>query len=210
MKQYINEAYRLQRLAGLLTESEYSEAVVKEEEQAEVDPEVDSAMKAALSTLGDVESLDEIQEEEHNLSESIVGLVGSGVLAAPKLLSWIGKAIGFISKAFKGKDESSIANSIESVAHKWEGLYLKAITAGIKATGLAKSVWKKEDGSIDQEKLKIASKIVYAIILALAAGNALKTVLSPETAIIRAIEGSLGGVKAVEISQIASKLKGKI
>ena len=113
--QYINEAKRWQKLAGIITEAESTQSSTPAEEA-----EVDAAMKAGLSALtSGGASLDEIKDDEQpqELNESIVALVASGLLAAPKIIEWIGKAIGFISKPFqKDKDENVIAKKIEHFA----------------------------------------------------------------------------------------------
>jgi hypothetical protein len=66
------------------------------------------------------------------------------------------------------------------------------------------------NNKVDEQKLVSLAKILYGVILSIAAGNALKTVLSGSHPILTAIESALGGVKAVEIAQIASKVKGQI
>jgi len=212
-KQILSEEFRrMQKLAGLITESEYKESL-NEEEQIN-DPEIDAAMKAGLSSLtSDGASLDEIKDNEHpqELNESILALIGSGLLAAPKILEWMGKAIAFISKPFmKNKDENTVAEKIKHFAHKWEKVYIKAIVWVVKKTKFVKDIWMNKDGNIDEQKLLTVAKYIYAGILAIAMGNAVGTVLGPASPIIKAIEGSLGTVKAVEIAQIASKVKGQI
>jgi hypothetical protein len=204
--QYINEAKRFQKLAGIITE----------EEQTSIsnDTEIDTAMKAGLSALtSGGASLDEIKDDEQpkELNESIVGLIGSALLAAPKIVEWIGKAIGFISKPFmKDKDENEIAKKIEHFGHKWEKLYLKAIMWVVKKTKFAQQLWLTPDKKIDEQKLLVVAKYIYAGILALAVGNAIKTVLGSASPVIKAIETSLGGIKAGEIATIASKVKGQL
>jgi len=205
------EFCRMQKLAGLITESEYKKLL--EEEQTN-DSEIDAAMKAGLSSLtSDGASLDEIKDNEHpqELNESILALIGSGLLAAPKILEWMGKAIAFISKPFmKNKDENTVAKKIEHFAHKWEKVYIKAIMWVVKKTKFVKDIWMNKNGNVDEQKLLTVAKYIYAGILAIAMGNAIGAVLGPASPIIKAIEGSLGTVKAVEIAQIASKVKGQL
>ena len=178
------------------------------------DSEIDSAMKAGLDALtSGGESLNEMEDDEQSqeLNESIIALVGSGLLAAPKILEWIGKTIAFISKPFmKDKDENVVAEKIKHFAHKWEKLYIKAIIWTVKKTKFVKDIWMTKDGNIDEQKLLAVAKYIYAGILAIAMGNAIGTVLGPSSAILKSIEGALGGVKAVEIAQLASKIKGQI
>ena len=192
MADLILEARRLQELAGLPVNED----------------DADAALSQGLSALKDLEEVEGVEIEE-DLNESVTGLVVSGLLAAPKILEWIAIAIGKISKAFSGSDENKAADTINKVAHKWEGYYLSAIKFAVKKLGIAKSVW-SVDGKVDEDKLKTTAKILYAVILALAAGNAINAVLSPSSAIIKALEGALGGIKGTEIVQIVSSIKGKI
>ena len=207
--QYINEAKRLQKLAGIITEEKQNQPSASVE-----DAEVDAAMKAGLSALtSGGSSLDEIKDDEQpqELNESVVGLIASGVLAAPKIIEWIGNIIGFITKPFrKEKDESAIAKKVEHFAHKWEKLYIKGIIWVVKKTKFVKQIWMSPDGKIDEQKLLVVAKYLYAGILAIALGNAMGTVLGSSSPIMKAIEASLGSVKAVEIAQIALKVKGQL
>jgi hypothetical protein len=209
-KQILSEEFRrMQKLAGIINESEYKEKIEEND-----DSEIDSAMKAGLAVLtSGGESLDEIENDKQpqELNESIIVLVGSGLLAAPKILEWIGKTIAFISKPFmKNKDENVVAEKIKHFAHKWEKVYIKAIIWVVKKTKFVKDIWMKKDGNIDEQKLLTVAKYIYAGILAIAMGNAIGTVLGPSSAILKSIEGALGGVKAIEIAQIVSKIKGQL
>ena len=180
------------------------------------DSELDAAMQAGLSALksgGD--SLDEITEEEQpkELNESAVALVGSALLAAPKIIEWIAKGVGAIAKVFRSKDnpdDPAFVQKTVRFAHKWEKLYINAIIWVVKKTKFVKDLWMSADGKVDEQKLVIVAKYIYAAVLALAIGNAVGTVLGPGSALIKGIEGALGGVKAVEIVQIAAKVKGQL
>jgi hypothetical protein len=192
MAELILEAKRLQELAGLPVNED----------------DADTALSQGLSALKDLDEVEGVEVEE-DLNESVTGLVVSGLLASPKILEWIGKAVRYISKAFTGNDENKAADKLHDIAHKWEGYYLSAIKFAVKKLGIAKSVW-SVDGKVDEDKLKTTAKILYAVILALAAGNATNTVLSHGSPAIKAIEGALGGIKGTEIAQIVSSIKGKI
>jgi carbamoyl-phosphate synthase small subunit len=97
-----------------------------------------------------------------------------------------------------------VANNLVAI----EGIDTRALVAHIRTSGAMNCIISSE--ILDEDKLKTTAKILYAVILALAAGNALNTVLSPTSAAIKAIEGSLGGIKGSEIVQIISNIKGKI
>jgi len=200
MAQLILEARRLQELAGIQINED----------------ETDAALSQGLSALKGLEGFDEELEEEEEISEvqgelneALITLIGSGLLVAPKFLQGIAFAVNKISKAFTGKEENKIADKIDHFAHKWEGLYIKAIKSGIKFFGIAKSEW-YVNGKVDQAKLNTTAKIVYVLILALAMGNAVGTILGPASPIIKALEATFGGIKGFEIAQIVSSIKGKI
>jgi Lhr-like helicase len=127
-----------------------------------------------------------------------------------EVASWIGKSINWIAKKLAGKDEVKIATWIEKNAHKWEKLYIKAIVGAIKLTGFASRIWKKEDGSVDEQKLLTTAQVIYVVILAVAAGAAAKTVLGPSSPVIKALEGTFGSIKVGEIVSFISKIKSQI
>ena len=201
----IQEVKRLQQLAGIINEAEQNQVN---------DAEIDAAMKAGLAALtNEGKKLEEIKDNNNSqeLNESVVALIASGLLAAPKIIEWIGKVIGWISKPFnKNKDENAIAKKIEHFAHKWEKVYIKSIIWVIKKTKFVQKIWMTPDGKVDEQKLVVVAKYIYAGVLALAVAQAIGAVLGPSSAIIKAIESSLGGIKAVEIAQIASKIKGQL
>jgi hypothetical protein len=207
------ETLLLQKRAGIITESEYKEKL----KEAEVeDSSIDDAIKGGVSQLTDLSSLKEgeyessVTNEGEVLEESVTGLVVGGLLAAPKILEWIGKSINWIAKKLAGKDEVKIATWIEKNAHKWEKLYIKAIVGAIKLTGFASRIWKKEDGSIDEQKLLTTAQVLYVVILAIAAAGAVKTVLGPNSVVIKALESTFGSIKVGEIVSFISKIKSQI
>ena len=164
-------------------------------------------MKSGLSALKGYKA--EKPKNEGQLNESVTAMVVSGLLAAPKIIEWIGKGVGFLVKSFSKKDESSIGKSIEKFGHKWEKFYMSLIKGAIKLTGFLESNWKKGK-EVDEEKLELIAKVIFAVILAVAAGNALKTVLSPASPAIKAIEATFGGIKAAEIATIAKTVANKL
>lgn len=207
------ETLLLQKRAGIISESQYKEKIAEVETE---DSDIDNAIKGGISQLTDLSSLKEgeyessVTNEGEVLNESVTGLVVGGLLAAPKILEWIGKSINWIAKKLAGKDEVKIATWIEKSAHKWEKLYIKAIIGAIKLTGFAAKIWKKEDGSIDEQKLLTTAQVIYVVILAVAAGAAAKTVLSPSSPVIKALEGTFGSVKVGEIVSFLGKIKSQV
>lgn len=189
--------------------------LLNEAEDADIEA-IDDAVEDAVKLLNpsDLKEVDlseaVITEEKEVLKEAIGSLVIGGLLAAPKLIEWLGKAIKFIGKKLAGKDENKIAEWIIQFGHKWEKLYIKAIIVAIKATGFASKIWKNANGSIDEQKLVLTAKVLFAVILAVASGVAVKGVLSSNSAIIQALESTFAGVKGAEIAGIIGKVKSQI
>lgn len=193
----------------------YNNPLLTEAKDADIE-DIDNAIEDAAKLLNpsDLKEIDLsevlIAEEKEVLKEAVSSLVIGGLLAAPKLIEWLGKAIKFIGKKLAGKDENKIAEWIINFGHKWEKLYIKAIIIAIKTTGFASKIWKKEDGSIDEQKLVLTAKVLFAVILAVAGSMAIKGVLGTNSAIIQALESTFAGVKGVEIAGIIGKVKSQI
>jgi hypothetical protein len=155
-----------------------------------------------------------IKEEKEQIDEAIGGLIAGGILSAPKLLALLGKLIKKISKVF-GKDtsEEGVGAWIEKKGEQLEGTYIKLLMKVIQMTGLAKQVWKKEDGSVDKEKLHDTAEVIFAVILtvaAAAAGGTAISALKSGSGIMAAIEGGLTGIKSAEILAIVQKVGSKL
>lgn len=193
----------------------YNNPLLTEAKDADIE-DIDNAIEDAAKLLNpsDLKEIDLsevlIAEEKEVLKEAVSSLVIGGLLAAPKLIEWLGKAIKFIGKKLAGKDENKIAEWIINFGHKWEKLYIKAIIIALKTTGFASKIWKKEDGSIDEQKLVLTAKVLFAVILAVAGSMAIKGVLGTNSAIIQALESTFAGVKGVEIAGIIGKVKSQI
>lgn len=193
----------------------YNNPLLTEAKDADIE-DIDNAVEDAAKLLNpsDLKEIDLsevlIAEEKEVLKEAVSSLVIGGLLAAPKLIEWLGKAIKFIGKKLAGKDENKIAEWIINFGHKWEKLYIKAIIIALKTTGFASKIWKKEDGSIDEQKLILTAKVLFAVILAVAGSMAIKGVLGTNSAIIKALESTFAGVKGVEIAGIIGKVKSQI
>ena len=155
-----------------------------------------------------------IIEDKTQLEESALGLIAGGLLSAPKLLTLLGKLIKKIAKLF-GKDtsEEGVAAKIEKTGENLEKKYIKLLMKAIKLTGLAKKVWTKEDGSVDQDELHDTAEVVFAVILAIAAISATGGAISAfkdGSALFGAIETGLTGIKSAEIAGILGKVGSKL
>jgi hypothetical protein len=167
-----------------------------------------SALKSGLSGLKGYEAPE--PKKEDKINEGPVAFIASGLLAAPKLLEWLGKAVNFIAKKMSKNKDIASGKGISEFGKKWEGLYIRIITEAIKLTGFIESQWKDKNGKIDEEKLKLVAKVLYAVILGVALTAAVKGVISPGSAIMKSLEAVFGTTKAVEIASIAKAVASKM
>jgi hypothetical protein len=164
--------------------------------------------------LNDPSNKNLIKEEKEQIDEAIGGLIVGGILSAPKLIALLGKLIKKISKVF-GKDtsEEGVGAWIEKKGEQLEGTYIKGLMKAIKFTGLAKKIWKKEDGSVDKEKLHDTAEVLFAVILVIAgamAGGTAFDALRNGQGLMAAVEGGLTGIKGSEILAIVQKIAPKL
>jgi len=164
--------------------------------------------------LNDPSNKNLIKEEREQIDEAIGGLIVGGILSAPKLIALLGKLIKKIQGLFgKEASEEGIATKIEKAGENLEKKYIKFLMKAIQMTGIAKQVWKKEDGSVDKEKLHDTAEVIFAVILtvaAVAAGGTAISALKSGSGIMAAIEGGLTGIKSSEILAIVQKIGPKL
>lgn len=179
--------------------------------EAQIHEEIEKIFKEFLN---DPSNKNLIKEEKEQIDEAIGGLIAGAILSAPKLIVLLGKLIKKISKVF-GKDtsEEGIGAWIEKGGENLEKKYIQFLMKAIQMTGIAKKVWKKEDGSVDKEKLHDTAEVVFAVILtvaAAAAGGTAISALKSGSGIMAAIEGGLTGIKSSEILAIVQKIGPKL
>ena len=167
-----------------------------------------SALKSGLSSLKGYETSE--PKKEGNVNESLAAVITSGLLAAPKLIEWLGQAVNFIAKKMSKNKDITTGKGIENFGKKWEKFYVNILIQGIKLTGFIESQWKDENGEINEEKLKLVAKVLYAVILGIALTTAVKGIISPGSAILKSLEAIFGTTKAVEIASIAKAIVSKM
>jgi len=206
MKQILSEEFRrMQRLAGLITESEYK----LDEEETSITPEAEEnaeeGLKNALSALKS--SINSVKpspkDKELNEIEPVsltVGLIAS----APGLMSGLGKVVNFISSPFlKDRQKGTIVgNALVNAGHELEDGYLRAIAELLKKAF-------PSTYSMEYEKnnaLGKAAKGLYIAILTAAGINAAMSAATAHSLIVQGIEGGLSTMKASEAIALASEL----
>jgi len=187
------------------------EQYINETEEQKPDAAMDGGLDQLKAGLSDLKGYKAPEpKKEGKIDESIAALVGSGLLAAPKLIEWLGQAVNFIAKKMSKNKDIATGKGIESFGKKWEKFYINILIQGVKLTGFLESQWKDKDGKINEEKLKLVAKVLYAVILGIALTTAVKGIISPGSAIIKSIEAVFGTTKAVEIVSIAKNIASKM
>lgn len=220
--QNLYEIHRLQKLAGILTEN--NKIIYEEKSEKDVENALSSVTDSLMASIKDIpkdslEKTKSTKKEKQPINEEAVSLVISGILAAPKLLEWIGKAVGWISKKLGGK---TTGKNWEKAGKKLEKTYLKIIITLLKWTGFLKDYWTDEvyeKGKTlptrvkNDQKLLVTAKTIYAVILGVAglsAGYGAVHSASVGHAAIAGLETGLFGVKIKDIHHIHDKLKGQL
>ena len=216
---------RMQKLAGVITESQFKslyeeEETVKTDEKALdlLDDEIASAFGSSLSALqGQTDIVKEqVNEADVELNEAIGSLLISFILSAPKLIEIFGGLVKKIAKIFsKNKDKVTAGDGIIHAGHELELKYLKLLKLIIKVTGLGKKAGLKSEEDYDQ-----AAKVLLYTILGVAAVSAgYATVEAVKSAILGksvsagvygAAKGSLASIKVNEIIDGIKKLVSKV
>jgi hypothetical protein len=187
------------------------EQYIRENEAEKADDAMEdglSALKSGLSALKGYEAPE--PKKEGQVNEGLAAVITSGLLAAPKLTEWLGQAVNFIAKKMSKNKDVTTGKGIEKFGKKWEKFYINILIQGIKLTGFIESQWKDENGKVDEEKVKLVAKVLYAVILGIALTTAVKGIISPGSAVLKSLEAVFGTTKAVEIASIAKAVASKM
>jgi len=170
------------------------------------------------------EDINAVHESEKPLvNEAVVSIIVGAVLAAPKLMEYLGQVVKFIvkifRKLFKGGGESeegenTVSNWIEKNGHTLHKKYIKIVMKVVKLFGVAKTVWKeKQSGKVDIKKLKLTAEVLLNVAIAIAGASAIGgavSAFSSGSPIIGAIESGLGGIKGVELAAAVKSIGPKL
>ena len=163
------------------------------------------------------------EEEQRKLDEAIgpAFFIGA-ILAAPKIIEYIGRIVQWVAKIFKkllGKSEEeqdkevTAAKWIQDKGHDLHKKYIKIIKWVIKSTGFAAKFYTDENGKVDDEKLTTAAEFLLYIGVAIAAAFSVYgsiQALTSGSPILGAVEAGLSGVKADELILAVKKLAPKL
>ena len=206
MKQVLSEEFRrMQRLAGLITESEYK----LDEEETPITPEAEEnaeeGLKKALSSLKSSINSVKPSPKDKELNEiEPISLTAGLVASAPGLMSILGNLVNIISSPFlKDKQTGTIVgNALVKAGHELEDDYLRFI-ANLLKKGFPSTY------PMEYEKnnaLGKAAKGIYITILTAAGINAAMSATTAHSLIVKGIEGGLSAMKGAEAIELASYL----
>ena len=157
--EYINEVKRMQRLAGLLTENEYNEAIVTEEEAESADEEAfDAELMAAANGIAGALGK-ELKSKDPKLDEAVITGAIAAVMTANAVVGFISKYSAKLFKLLKVKKGEDIAEKIHHWAHDNETAFQSPIR---RVLGFFVK---------DTKTLDTVTKAIYAIVVgSMAAG----------------------------------------
>lgn len=202
------EFLKMQKLAGLITESQYNDKINELDEAEVTDPEAEKnaeeGLKAALSSLKSIKVGPSPKDKELKEIEPIsltVGLLAS----APGLMRGLGSVVNFISKPFlQDKQKGTVVgNALKHWGHDLEDAYLRTIA------DLLQSAFPQTYGSMEYNEnndLGKAAKKIYMGILVAAGVHAGLSAASAHSLIAKGIEGGMYVVKAAEAAELATAL----
>jgi hypothetical protein len=195
--QYINEAKRFQKLAGIITEAEETQTDPVAEKDAE------QGLKQALSTLNSGVSTIKPSPKDGELKESLtLGLIAG----APGLIGLLGKATNGIASLFQ-KDKKKgtvVGNALKHWGHKLEENYITVI-----GTILQKSFPSAYSGQDVHDKTTVLYDHAHGIYAAMLAAAAISSGLGAAQAhstVAAGLEGGLTAFKASEVISLAQKI----
>jgi hypothetical protein len=194
MLQLIQEAKRLQKLAGIISEVEANAEVAAEKGLTDFLGD----LKSAASTIKPSPKDGEIQEGLLTLFAVAAG--------APGLINLLGKGADLIGQYFSQGTVNStkVGVALQKAGHKLEHKYIEAIAF------LLKKAYPKDYGNQDpfdeSSQLHDTAHGIYAAILAAAAIGSGVEAANAVNLIVKGLEGGAAAFKTAEVAQLAQKI----
>ncbi len=194
MAYLIQEAKRLQQLAGILTEEEANA------EQA--------AEKGLADFLGDLKSATSSikpSPKDKEVKEGLLTLY-SLVVGAPGIVNLLGKGADLIGQYFSGGtiQKTKIGTALQKVGHKWEEKYIEWISILLQKA--YPESYKGDKVSDKTSRLYKDSHGTYAALLAAGAIGAGVSAVEATNLIVKGLEGGAAALKTSEVVQLAQKI----
>jgi hypothetical protein len=195
--EYINEAKRFQKLAGILSEAEQVDAVTdKVEDKLE---DFENQMKSFAKTVKPSPKDKKIDEIEP------VSALATLIVGAPGLLSFLGKGVDFIASAFSGGsvDETKVGQALQKAGHKLEHAYIDGIAQIL--TGFYPETYANQNQHDESSVLHDHCHAIYASIVG-AAAIVSGLGAAHATGVVKALEAGAAGLKTSEVVALAQKI----
>ena len=194
----IQEAKRLQKLAGIITEAEEQTDPVAEKDAQD-------GLKQALSILQSGESNIKPSSQDGELEEA-AGLALGLVAGAPGLINLLGKGVNAISNVFQKdkKQGTVVGNALKHWGHQLEETYLKVI-GEILIKSFPKTFVGQNVKDHNSNLYKVAHG-VYAAMLAAAAISSGLGAAQAHSTVAAGLEGGLTAFKSSEVVSLAQKI----
>ena len=88
------------------------------------------ALKSGLSKLKGYKAPE--SKKEARVNEALGPVIISGLLAAPKLIEWLGQAVNYIAKKMSKNKDIQTGKGIEEFGKRWESGYISIIKFAVK------------------------------------------------------------------------------
>lgn len=197
--EYINEAKRFQKLAGIINEAEIQTDPV-------ADKDAEQGLKQALSILQtDIKTIKPTEKTE-DLDES---LLLTAVVSAPEIIKIAGKAVNVISSLFQ-KDKKKgtvVGNALKKWGKKLEHQYILGLANII--TKLKPGLYDNQDPLDENTALYDAAHGLYAAIIAATALGTGMELAGAHSVASSAVEGSALLLKKSEVEKLIQKIQSK-
>ena len=192
----IQEAKRLQKLAGIITEAEQAEIVADK---------VEDGLEAFKSQLQSFAQSAKPSPQDGKVDEALLTLAAI-VAGAPGLISTLGKGVDWITKKVSGGnvEKTVIGQALQKTGHKLEDAYIGLIADALKAA--YPNLYSGQNVNDQQSDLYDKAHGIYAAILA---GAAIASGIEAANAvglITKTLEGGMAAFKTAEVAQLAQKI----
>jgi hypothetical protein len=195
MLQLIQEAKRLQKLAGILTEAE----------EAKAEQTIEQGLQNLLGDLKSTVANIKPSPQDGKVDELVLTIAGL-VAGAPGLMSVLGQGVDWITKKITGGNinKTVIGQALQKAGHKLEDAYIGLIGDALKAA--YPKLYTGQNVLDPHSDLYDKAHGIYAAILAAAAiGSGVEAANAIGIA-VKAIEGGLATFKTAEVAQLAQKI----
>ena len=218
MKQPLNEQFRrMQKLAGIISENQYKGLLFEDE----LSQDLENKLKQLASQLKSSAATAKPSSKDGELEEVLL-TIGSLIVGAPGLMSFLGKAADGIADVIKkGTDSAvfkadtykkggsanippSIGNGLRKAGHALEEIYLESLGGWLKA--LYPKTYEGQDIKNPKSKLYDDAHKIYAGLLIAGAAAAGLEAVSAADIIVKGLEGGAATLKTKEVIDVAQKI----